>query len=233
MKTKDASVDRKNAGVKDTLSSAIFSKMREDILDGQLQAGEKLKIEDLKKRYHSGHSPIREALSRLLPGGLVEREDQKGFRVQALSRTDLGEITKVRCWLVDIAIRESIRLGDEDWEEPIVLAHHRLSKESKFLGNDKTSFNRVWEDLHREFHGLLFAACDSKWLIYHGRELHRLTERYRRNNLKAGHQQHDSNDEHDKIFKAVIDRDADLASELIIEHYSTTSDNIMESLPED
>lgn len=216
--------------LKDALSSAIFFKMREDILDGDLKAGDKLKIASLKDRYNSGHSPIREALSRLLPEGLVEREDQKGYRVHALDPADLIEITKMRCWLEEIAIRESIRLGDANWEESVVLAHHRLMKEERYLDDEKQEPNRTWEELHESFHTALVTACDSKWLTIYGQNLQRLTERYRRNDLKINYYKRNAKEEHTRIFEAAINRDANLAAKLLVNHHQTTSDMILETL---
>lgn len=216
--------------LKDAMSSAVFFKLREDILDGDFKAGEKLKIASLKERYDTGHSPIREALSRLLPEGLVEREDQKGYRVRPLDPDDLFEITKMRCWLEDIAIRESIRLGDANWEESVVLALHRLNKAERYMGEDNQTPDRNWMEMHRLFHAAVVSACESSWLITYIQNLQRLTERYRRNNLSLNFQVKKPVDEHQAIVDAIINRDADLASELLMKHNRRTSDMISESL---
>jgi GntR family transcriptional regulator, carbon starvation induced regulator len=230
MKTAIAPLDKDKK--QDTLSSSIYDKMRQDILDGQLKAGEKLGMHALQKRYAVGNSPIREALSRLLPEGLVEREDQKGFKVQILSKADLAEITQMRCWLEDIAIREAIRLGDTQWEESIVIAHHRLSREPHGDPADKSS-NPKWVQYHEDFHLALLSACQSKWLMLYCRNLLALMERYRRNDLVVNYNQRDAREEHTDIMNAAIERDADTASKLLQDHYRLTCDSIMASLPDD
>ena len=96
-----------------TLASSVYDRLRGDILSGSLPPGEKLRTEALRARYEVGNSPIREALNRLSADGLVTREDQKGFRVAAASRADLEELVKTRCWLEQIALRESIANGDD------------------------------------------------------------------------------------------------------------------------
>jgi DNA-binding GntR family transcriptional regulator len=206
--------------------------MRSDILDGKLKAGEKLGMHALQLMYSVGNSQIREALSRLMPEGLVEREDQKGFRVKTLSKKDLLAITKTRCWLEDIAIRESIRLGDTEWDESIVLKHHRLSREQRYMDKEKTIPNPKWTMLHEEFHIALISACDSEWLMAYCRNLLALSERYRRNGLVVNYQR-EAGSEHLDLMNATIDRDADTASRILQEHYRKTTDFIIEVLPDD
>jgi len=77
---------------------------------------------------------------------------------------------------------------------------------------------------------VLVAACDSKWLTIYNQNLQRLTERYRRNDLKINFYKRDAKNEHNEIFEAVINRNADLASKLLVNHHQTTSDMILESL---
>jgi DNA-binding GntR family transcriptional regulator len=91
-----------------TLASSVYDRLRYDILSGALPPDEKLRTEALRDRYGVGNSPLREALNRLSADGLVTREDQKGFRVATVSRADLEELVKTRCWLEEIALRQSI-----------------------------------------------------------------------------------------------------------------------------
>jgi GntR family carbon starvation induced transcriptional regulator len=214
----------------DTLSSSIYEEMRQDILVGRLKAGEKLTMAAAQLRYSAGISPIREALSRLVPEGLVEKEEQKGFWIQSLTKADLAEITQMRYWLEDIAIRESIRLGDSSWEESIVVAQHRLSGEARYQDESDNASNPGWEQLHDEFHLALISACGSKRLLHQCHNFQSLTERYRRNDLAVDYAHRDANQEHLAIMKAAIDRDADTASRLLQEHCRLTAEHIMKSL---
>ena len=63
----------------------------------------------MKKQYDVGNSPLREALNRLSENGMVVREENKGFRVAPASEEELKELIRTRCWLEEIALRESIR----------------------------------------------------------------------------------------------------------------------------
>ncbi|HSG96047.1 MAG TPA: GntR family transcriptional regulator, partial [Afifellaceae bacterium] len=111
----------------ESLTSRIYARLRDDILAARLEPGRKLKIEELRSTYDVGASPIREALSLLVSDHLVERLDQRGFRVADVSSEEFNELRKTRCWLEERALRESITHGRADWEERVVLTGYRLS----------------------------------------------------------------------------------------------------------
>ncbi len=65
----------------------------------------------LMETYQTGQTPLREALNRLTSDGLVEVREQRGFYVRDISRAELAELTKTRCWVESLALRE-IHGGD-------------------------------------------------------------------------------------------------------------------------
>ena len=98
----------------ESLTSRVYARLRADILAGRLEPVRKLRIEELRKSYGVGASPIREALSHLASDHLVERLDQRGFRVTDVSGEEFNELRKTRCWLEERALRESIAHGGPD-----------------------------------------------------------------------------------------------------------------------
>ena len=75
-----------------TLAQQCYVQLQDEIIAGTLKPGEKLKVEPIKQRFGIGQSPVREALSRLAARGLVEVEDNKGFRVAMISQADIRDI---------------------------------------------------------------------------------------------------------------------------------------------
>ena len=61
-----------------TLTTDLFEQIRSDILHNRLEPGSRLLFRDMRERYRSGLSPLREALMRLVSEGLVLLEDHKG-----------------------------------------------------------------------------------------------------------------------------------------------------------
>ena len=130
-----------------------YFELRNAIITGKIAPGERLKVETLKETLETGASPVREALSLLTSDQLVERLDQRGFRVAQTSHKQFQEILGLRCHLEDLALRESIRSGGDAWEEALVLSHHRMARAER---DDPEEF----EARHKDFHMALIAACD-------------------------------------------------------------------------
>ena len=190
--------------------------LRDLIVTGEVKPGEKLKIEGLRTRLRTGASPIREALSLLTSDNLVERLDQRGFRATCTSRANFEEILLLRCELEDIALRQSIANRSQEWEESVVVIHHRMVRAQN---DDRTAF----EGLHKAFHMTLLAQSESPILLKFCSQLYDLNIRYR---YLAGsaldYQKRDIANEHTSIMEAAIGGDADRASQHLSSHYRET-----------
>ncbi len=195
-----------------------YTTLQRMIVTGELKPGEKLKIEALRNLLETGASPIREALSLLTSDNLVERIDQRGFRAANVSAENFHEILELRCTLEDLALRQSLANATEGWEEQVVLAHHRMQRAS---GDSRDMF----EDRHKEFHMTLLSNAQSPILLKFCSQLYDLNIRYR---FLAGrtlnYQRRDVAKEHSGILDAIVARDADLASERLINHYQMTGE---------
>ncbi|PSL17482.1 GntR family transcriptional regulator [Shimia abyssi] len=190
--------------------------LRNEIITGRLAPGERLKVETLKENYGAGASPIREALSLLTSDQLVERIDQRGFRVADTSRHQFQEILNLRCTLEDIALRQSVEKGGRDWEENLVLVHHYLSRTDR-------ADAELFEDRHKSFHMALLSACESPVLMRFCGQLYDLNVRYRFLAVRSKtYSSRNVEGEHLAILDAAVSKDVDLASKLLMDHYSST-----------
>lgn len=186
------------------------------IVTGELKPGEKLKIDRLRNRLGTGASPIREALSLLTSDNLVERIDQRGFRAASISAENFNEILNLRCVLEDQALRQSMANHSLDWEENLVLTHHRLQRALR--AND-----HLFEDQHKAFHMALLANAPSPILLKFCSQLYDLNIRYRylADRELAYHKRNLVN-EHTDILDATLSGDADQASQKLLDHYRRT-----------
>lgn len=209
-----------------TIATRVYDRLRRDILRGGLPPGQKLRTEYLRQRYDVGNTPVREALNRLSADGLVVRVDQRGFSVSKLSREEYEQLLKARCWLEEIALRESIKHRTQEWEENLVIALHRLGRVSPLLEGKP---NPAWEEQHHYYHKSLLANCGSDWLITYCNQLLDQTDRYRQFAFTAQYADRNLLEEHQSIFEAAVEGDADKAVDLLIAHYRRTGKLILES----
>jgi GntR family carbon starvation induced transcriptional regulator len=203
-----------------TAATAVYDRLRSEILSGALDPASKLRIEFLCQRYEAGASPVREALNRLSAEGFVDREDQRGFSVAPVSLAQLRELVQTRCWLEGRALQEAIAHRTDAWEEGIVLSLHRLSRQARFASD--MSLNPEWERYHHAFHHALLATCGSSILLRFCQELREQADRYRLIAARSIFPKRNERDEHRAIAEATINGLTEEAIERLMAHYRRT-----------
>jgi len=207
----------------ESITQRVYQALRSDILRGALKPGLRLKVEQLRKEYGVGTSPLREALSLLTSDCLVERIDQRGFRVSPVSQREFDELLKTRCWLEEQALRESIAHATEQWHEQLVLSNYRLSRIPRSSSTQRFVANADWEAAHKGFHTTLIAQCGSSIMLRFCHQLYDQNVRYRQLSGSTAYPERDVTEEHCAICDAVLNNDADLAVQLLRAHYEETS----------
>lgn len=212
-----------NPSTQSSTQRAYFA-LRNDIIFGRISPGERLKIDTLKETLDTGASPVREALSLLTSDQLVDRIDQRGFRVAQTSREQFQEILDLRCNLEDLAVRDSLKHATPEWEDALVLSHHHMSRARR---KDQETF----EECHKAFHMALLAACHSPILLRFCSQLYDLNVRYRYlAGQSKGYARRDVDAEHQAILDAAVERDTDTVSARLMEHYRNTGAFLAEQI---
>jgi GntR family carbon starvation induced transcriptional regulator len=190
---------------------AAYSRLRSDILGGELLPGMKLKLDALRDRYEVSVNTLRETLSRLAADGLVEAEGQRGFTVVPATLADLIDITETRRLLECHAARLSVERADLEWESRLVAAYHKLSKAEELVANEGDKHAERLERYNREFHIALISGCNSRWLLHFHRMMYDQSLRYRMLAFRVKDFPRDqSRREHKQILNAALARDVDV-----------------------
>jgi DNA-binding GntR family transcriptional regulator len=77
-------------------AAVLAERLREELLDGTLPAGTRLKEEALAERFAVGRYTVRSALGTLVAAGLLEHEANRGARVPELSPARVDELYEYR-----------------------------------------------------------------------------------------------------------------------------------------
>lgn len=218
-------------GSSTSMTAQVYVRIRADILAAVLEPGRKLKIDDLRQVYGAGASPIREALSLLTSDRLVERVDQRGFRVALVSAEAFDELLTTRCWLEERALGESIAHGDKAWEERVVLAEYHLSRTERSTSRNAFIANQEWERCHKAFHMALISASGSSILLNFCDQLYDQNIRYRHVAGKVAYPKRNIAREHRAIMQAALDRDVEAAVATLLDHYRATGSYLTKALP--
>lgn len=213
-----AIIDPPSVGSPKTLVSAAYLALRKDIIEGRLAPGSKLRAEHLKDIYNVGAGTLREALALLASDALVVLQEQRGFRVAAMSYSDFHDITETRVVLECHALRLAIRAGDDEWEGALIAAFHMLNLAEQRFRENRTEMFEEWETANKRFHEALISRCDTPWTQRFLRILYSQAERYRRFLLPNRPETRDVHKEHEAIFAAAMSRDANTACDLLSTH---------------
>lgn len=216
-----------------TLAETAYSNLRKDILQGHLQPGKALRLEQLKTQYGLSFSPLREALNRLHAERLVVNDPPRGFKVAPISAADMHDVMAVRILIECQALRLSIAKGDDSWEAGLVAAFHALDLQSKRVREagsaaDDEALMQL-EIRHHDFHRALLLACQSPRLLALFEQLYAETQRYRLpafRNEESGQVQRDLSAEHSSIMEAALARKMDEAARLLTLHYDRTAHDV-------
>ncbi len=212
-----------------TLVVAAYRRLRRDIVQGRYKPGQKLRVEHLKLTYGVSAGTLREALALLISDSLVVSSEQRGFRVAPMSLEDIVDLTRTRVLLECEALRESIEVGDDDWEASIVACYHKLSLAEDRLRTDAAGTFDEWEGRNREFHDALVAGCSSRWIRQLRTTLYQQSERYRRLSATEGPPPVSVHDEHREIFEAALARDTERALTALKSHINRSLSVIQSS----
>jgi DNA-binding GntR family transcriptional regulator len=98
-----------------TLTDTVTDRLREAIVRGELESGERLTEPTLASMLGVSRSPVREALRRLENEGLVVRDNKNGYSVWNPTEKDVDEILSLRMMMESLAAELIIEnLSDED-----------------------------------------------------------------------------------------------------------------------
>jgi GntR family transcriptional regulator, carbon starvation induced regulator len=214
----------------ETLHARVLAQIRADIVECRLMPNERLTLETLRERYGAGFSPIREALMRLAAEGMVCLEQNKGFRVAAVSRASLFDLMRSRIEIESITLRRAIENGGVGWEADLLAAFHRLSRQSKLGHLQPDKISTEWSKEHRAFHRALVAACDSPIMLSIQEGLFDKAERYVALSIVSKSPPRNDVAEHEQIMRAALAGNVGRAVALNCEHIERTLNKVAKSL---
>ena len=142
-----------------TLSGQVMERLRDGILAGLYRPGEQLNEAVLARRFGVSRGPLREAMQRLIQGGLLENRPHRGVFVPELTDEDLADIYFAREVIETAALRRVMAAGES------VSVSRRLTTEVDRLVDAlrREDWNSV-VDHEMRFHTQLVDSANSRRL---------------------------------------------------------------------
>ena len=209
-----------------TLREQIVSSLRESIVKGELQSGQKLTEPELAEKLGISRTPIREAFRQLESEGFLTVIPRRGAVVSSITRKEIEDFYEIKSLLEGYAARvaaEKITKKDIDKLK-------KINEQLEVLtdGDDVEAFFRK----NNEFHNTFIALCGNEKLMELRGDLVQKFLRFRLQALAVPGRLMESVKQHRIIIKALIKKDGRLAEAIVIEHSLLSGEELAEQLEE-
>jgi DNA-binding GntR family transcriptional regulator len=179
------------------------------IIEGRLVPGEVLSSVELARRFNSSRTPVREALMLLEQEGLVEIRARRRPRVAQPSLEDVQDIYQVRQNLLALGARLVVQQAADDEIEEV----GRRVREMRRMADAGEVDAYFWA--HVDLQEFLMQVAGNSVLkqILDSLALRTLVLRHR--SLAQPGRLRESVEDQERLYRAYVDRDADLAAALM------------------
>lgn len=189
----------------------VFTMLRQAILTGKLQPGDRLVERELAEQLGVSRTPVREALRKLELENLVTHIPRKGVVVSEISRKDVIEIFDIRASLEGLAASLAAQKATRDDLQGL----KDLLREMEIADNNK---DEELNDIHDEFHKRLCALADSPRLVQMINSLSDYISRFTKTGYSIPGRSSAAMQEHLELLEALEARNSANAEEIAGHH---------------
>ena len=208
------------------LRDVVFNTLRQAILKGELEPGERLMEIQLAERLGVSRTPIREAIRKLELEGLVLMIPRKGAEVAKISARSLRDVLEVRRALEELAIELACQRMSEEEIDNL----QKAQDDFKNAIAEGDAMKIAETDEH--YHDVIYEGTQNAKLIQMLNNLREQMYRYRLEYIKDEDKRKILILEHERVLKAVRSRKVAEAKEAMREQLDhqeiTVAKNITE-----
>lgn len=135
--------------------NSVYQRLLDEIREGALLPGDRLREIDLSERLGVSRTPVREAIRQLEADGLVTHVPRQGASVRSLSYAEVMELYEMRAVLEGTAALLAARAASDVELDELEVLNDRLAKAG--TGPEAARINRV-------FHATLLDAAKNRFL---------------------------------------------------------------------
>lgn len=211
-----------------TLGQRVYRGLRDYLMAGQLQPGQKLTLRDLAAALYVSPMPVREAVRRLAAEGALEMLPNRRIRVPVITKARFRELLRIRVAVEGLAAEEAARRIRMDEVDRMEELNRVFAAEMQRRQADGVKLWRINKDIHflmYEAAGmpLLLPVIESLWLRI-GPVLH-LSLRMRANANARG--RNPAPNWHKRMILGLRKRDAAAARRGLVGDMTSAGDQIL------
>lgn len=203
------------------LREVVSETLREAIVSGVLQPGERLMEIQLAEELGVSRTPVREAIRKLELEGFVVMIPRRGTYVADLSIKDINEVFEIRTALDVLAAGLAAeRITDDELEE--------LERILVQIGEciEQNNMEPIVE-LDSQFHDIQYRACRNDRLVGIINNLREQFTRFRSISMAYPGRLKNTLEEHSRLVEAIASRNSELAQKLAREHMENAEQTLL------
>ncbi len=205
-------------------ASELVPILEQEIVTGSLKPGTKLDETLLAERFGVSRTPIREALTRLAAGGLVEIRPRRGAVVSTITIKDLMNMFEVMANLEAVCARFAARRITPEEKEELVATHGLCSALS-----ETDQYDEYYKQ-NMVLHGLIYKAAHNEYLEKQTLDLRLRLSPHRRLQVRIPGRMQSSSKEHGELVAAILEGNAELAEKLTRDHVAIQGERFTDFL---
>lgn len=217
-------VPKKGKKVREPGYSRLAQLIREEIFDGRMTAGARLKVSDIAKRYGTSTNPAREALQVLEGEGLVTITPNRGASVREINEDMLQNVFDLKIVLWAYIVKSFVESASPD--DIVKLRSYQKECETAVQNGDYASYHKANVAFHDFIVDHHFNSEAVAIIRKHDRWLQALSKSDPLNLA----QMRRSVAEHWRIVKAVENGETEEAVSAIEEHLTNTQAAFLDRL---
>lgn len=206
------------------LREVVYDSLKSTIISGKIPVGERIIEKEYANKLNISRTPIREALKKLQSEELVEYIPKYGVVVKRVSKDDAIEVYKIRESLEILVISNAI--------DNITLMEISQIQDLLDLTEIKNSEGNLVEvqKLFKDFNTAIYKASKMNKLPFMISQLNDYLHHFRNISILDEVRRNNALNEHRQILKAIIDKDKNLAEEVIKKHLSDSLNVVLKEI---
>lgn len=206
------------------LRDVVFNTLRQAILRGEMEPGERLMEIQLAQKLGVSRTPIREAIRKLELEGLVIMIPRKGAEVAHITEKDMRDVLEVRSTLEELAVTLACKNVTTEKIDELKAANKVF--ESAIVSKDVVNI----VDADVQFHDIIYAMTDNQRLIQIINNLREQMYRYRLEYVKDARTHSILISEHNDIIRELSQKNVTDARVVVRQHINNQEKGIVRLL---
>lgn len=207
-----------------SIREQVYETLRDLIINGEIEAGERVVEVEYAEKFHVSRTPVREAIRMLELEGLVEVNSKGGVLVKEVTPEDIKEIYKIRIALEGVIIEEIIANNHSGLEK----LENLLQDTENLIQSEENCENVVQK--FADFNDTFYSVSELKRVVGLIKNMNLYLMRFRKISIGDEKRRAIAYKEHKLLVKALRKKDLQGALEINKKHLEDSMEFILKNL---